>query len=117
MGHLVGIALPLALIIVAVGLARREIKLFRGTHALAGDLKDVLGSDFFEYTRWRLARRLTGVVLLVATAVTLAALELATTSAGAQLYVALITTEALGLIIVGLLDLRETGKRTRRQRD
>jgi hypothetical protein len=118
-GHLVGIALPLALIIVAVGLARREIKLFRGTHELAGDLKDVLGADFFEYTRWRLARRLTGVVLLVATAVTLAALELvpATTSAGAQLYVALITTEALGLICVGLLDLRETGKRTRRQRD
>jgi hypothetical protein len=118
-GYVVGIAIPLVLVILAGALAAREIRLYRGTHEIAGDLKSVLGADFFEYTRWRLARRLTGVVLLVATAVTLAALELApaTTASGAQLYVALITTEALVLIALGVLDLRETGKRARRAHD
>lgn len=115
MGFLVGIALPALLVGVAIALAVREIRLFRATHAIAGDLASALGADFFEYTRWRLVRRLTGVALL-ATAVTLAALELApaTGLAGAQLYIALLTTEALALIIVGLLDLRETAKRRKR---
>lgn len=116
MGFLVGIALPALLVGVAIALAVREIRLFRATHAIAGDLASALGADFFEYTRWRLVRRLTGVALLLATAVTLAALELApaTGLAGAQLYIALLTTEALALIIVGLLDLRETAKRRKR---
>ncbi|HUH02238.1 MAG TPA: hypothetical protein VML75_09585 [Kofleriaceae bacterium] len=116
MGFVLGIALPAVLVAVAGALAHREIRLYRGTRAIAGDLVDALGADLFEYTRWRLLRRLTGVIVLLATAVTLAALELApaTSITGAQLYLALLTTEALTLIILALLDLRETARRRSR---
>ena len=99
-----GLLLPAFLCAIAVFIARRERRLYRHS-------KDA-GWDLFLYSKGRLWRRMAGVGVLLATAGTLAAVELfpATTSAGASAYLVLLLVEVLALLILPLIDLWETAR-------
>ena len=107
MDPLVSIALPLVLWALAFGLARREWRHYRAD--------DDIGTDLFVYSRGRLARRMTGVALLVVLGATLAALGLfpARTPRGLSIYMALLIAEVLVLIVLPLIDLWETARTAR----
>jgi hypothetical protein len=104
MDPFVSIVLPVALLALAVLLARREWRQYRG----ATDI----GSDLFVYSRGRLVRRMTGVGLLVALGMTLAALGVfpARTASGLSIYLALLISEVLVLLLLPFLDLWETSR-------
>lgn len=99
--------LPAILWGLAFLLARRELKQYKTA--------DEIGSDLFVYSRGRLIRRMTGVVMLVALGTTLAALGVfpASTASGASIYMGLLISEVLILLVLPLLDLWETARTAR----
>lgn len=101
--------LAIAAVIAAVAalLARREIGLYR----LRRDAED----DLFVYSKWRLARRLTGVFVLALTACTLVAWELfpPTTATGASVFMTVFLTEVAALVILPIFDLVDTTRSAR----
>ena len=107
MDPVVSIVLPAALCGLAYFLARREWKQYK--------LAEDIGSDLFVYSRGRFIRRMTGVVLLVALAMTLAALGVfpARTASGVSIYMALLISEVLILLVLPLFDLWETARTAR----
>jgi hypothetical protein len=92
------------MLLLAIGLARREWRLYRTTNDM--------GSDLFLYTRGRLARRMGGVLVLAALAATFAALGLrpARNAHEASAYLGLIMGELLLLIGMSVWDLIETAR-------
>lgn len=102
MERALGIALPIALWIAAYLLARRETNAYaeRGS----GD------TDVFVYSKRRYVRRMLGVGILVCTGMTLMAWELvgASTAGGAMIYMGLLGVEVAALVVLPVLDLRET---------
>lgn len=104
MAILLGLVLPVLLGVLAIWLGRRELRVYRESNDF--------GSDLFVYTKGRLWRRMTGVVLLGLTGATLAALELfpAQTVSGVSVYLALLCAEVMGLLVLPLVDLWETGR-------
>jgi hypothetical protein len=106
MGPAFDVTVPLLLVLVAVLLGRRELRLYRASHD-----ED---SDLFVYSRGRLHRRLAGVVVLASTGLTLGAMAWlpAISPRGTAIYVALLTTEVLALIAIPILDLIETTRRS-----
>ena len=72
---------------IALLLARRELAIYRARRAA--------DSDVFVYSKWRLARRLTGIAVLASTAITLVAWVLIppTTAGGASAYITLFMCE------------------------
>jgi hypothetical protein len=104
MGVFAGVVVPLALAVLAFMLGRRELALYREG--------DEFGSDLFVYSKGRLWRRMTGIGVLVALALTLVALEFLPFRSGPALsiYVALLVTEVAALVVLPLIDLWETAK-------
>lgn len=104
MGLFAGVVVPLALGVLAFIMGRRELALYR-----AGD---EFGSDLFVYSKGRLVRRMTGIGVLVALALTLVALEFLPFRSGSALtiYMALLVTEVAALVVLPLIDLWETAK-------
>ena len=103
MGITTGVVLPCLLVALAGWLGRREWRLYR---APATD-----GTDLFVYSRGRLVRRMIGLVALAAIGVTLAVIELAAASAAVVTGCgALLVAELLVLVVVPVLDLRETAR-------
>ena len=102
MGVGVGILLPVVLWGLALVIAKRELGLYR-EHA-------EFGTDLFAYSKWRLARRLTGVLVMIALGATLMAYELAPASSprGASIYLGVLVGEVLALVVLPVLDLWET---------
>ncbi len=102
MGWVTGILFPIILWSLSVMLVRREFELYR--------VQEDFGTDLFLYTKGRLIRRLTGVVVIVALGATLMAMELypAGSGAGASIYLALLLSEMLALVVIPLLDMWET---------
>ncbi len=102
------LALAAALLICAALLARHQLRSYRLAKAVGKD-----ESDFFRYSRRRLIIRLLGTAILAATGITLAVWELAAprSADGAQRLVVILTAEVATLVVVALLDLRETAKR------
>lgn len=101
------ILLPAAILALAFALARREWRLYRTAAEI--------GSDLFVYSRWRLCRRLGGVVVLVALAGTFVLLGARgpRDAAEASAYVGALVGEVLVLVGLSIWDLRETGKTAR----
>jgi len=101
------IVLPLALWGLAYGLGRREWRHYKAS--------DEIGTDLFVYSRGRLWRRMTGVGMLVALGLTLAALGLfpARSPQGLSIYMAVLITEVLVLLLLPLFDLWETARTAR----
>ena len=96
--------MPLALWLLALGLARRELGLYRDS--------DEFGSDLFVYSKGRLVRRMTGIGVLVALGATLASLEFLPfrSSTALTIYIVLLVTEVAALVVLPLIDLWETAK-------
>ena len=103
MSPLVSILLPSCVLAIAYVLARREWHSYRSS-AETGDL--------FVYGRGRLVRRLVGVGVLAALALTLTALDIlpARTPRGAHTYLGLFAAEIGTLVALALWDLWETGR-------
>lgn len=103
MSIVVGLLLPVLLVVLAIWMARRELSVYKDS--------DDFGSDLFVYTKGRLYRRLSGCGLLGLTGLTLAAFELfpAQTVNGFSIYLALLCVEVLGMLVLPLVDLWETG--------
>jgi hypothetical protein len=103
----VSIVVPSLLVGLACALGRREWKQYRAAAEI--------GSDLFVYTRGRLIRRMTGVALLVALAVTLALFGALPprTPAGASVYLGVMLGEVVLLIVLPIVDLVETARTAR----
>ena len=88
-------------------LARRELGIYRARKAA--------DSDVFVYSKWRLARRLTGIAVLASTAITLVAWVLVppTTAGGASAYITLFMCEVAALFVLAIVDLIETTRTAR----
>lgn len=101
------IILPAVVLLLALGLARREWRLYR--------LSNEIGSDLFVYSRWRLVRRLGGVIVLVGLAATFAALGAwpPHDARAANTYLGLIVGEIAVLVVFSVLDLLETSRTAR----
>jgi len=105
----VGAILALA----AVPLAMRELGAYRtrdrSEQAAFGAIKNAT-SDLFIYSRRRLVRRLTGIAVLSALGVVLVVWELAPPSSpsGATVLLGLLLTGVVALVLIAILDLRET---------
>lgn len=104
MGAVETIVLPAIVALVALGLARREWRLYRVSHEI--------GSDLFLYSRGRLARRMGGVGILMALAATFAGLGFAPPrdAKDASVFLGLIVGELLTLIALSVWDLIETAR-------
>lgn len=104
MGILTGVVFPIVLCAIAWFLGRRELALYREA--------DEYGHDLFVYSKGRLYRRMTGVAVLVLLGGTLLAMEMfpASSGRGISIYLALILTEVAALVVLPLLDLRETAR-------
>jgi hypothetical protein len=104
---IVTVFLPAFLIGLAYVLGRRELRQYR--------LSGSIGSDLFVYSRGRLIRRLTGVGMLVALAVTLALLGFLRPAAprGASLWLAVILGEVIAILLLPIFDLIETARSAR----
>lgn len=95
------------LAIASVPLAIREIRAYRR--------RDDLADDLFVYSRRRLVRRLFGLGVLAGVGATLLVWELATPSdaRAASILMMVLLAEILALIVIGVLDLRETSRTAR----
>lgn len=100
-------ALPAALVVLAAVVARREWRQYRSATAI--------GSDLFRYSRGRLVRRMTGVGVLVALAMTLAALGWVRprTASGLSALLGALLVEVALLVALPILDLWETARTAR----
>jgi hypothetical protein len=109
MGIATGVVLPCILCALAWWLGRRELHLYQvSTNAGAADGD---GDDLFVYSRGRLRRRMIGLGALAAIGLTLAVLELGATSPEIVMTCgALLATELVVLLVVPILDMRETAR-------
>ena len=107
MDPIVSIVVPAVLWGLAYVLARREWRQYQAAAEI--------GRDLFVYSKGRLIRRMTGVVLLVALGTTLAALGLfpARTATGASIDMALLISEVRVLLVLPVIDLWETARSAR----
>jgi predicted permease len=111
MGVATGVVLPCLLFALAGWLARRELRQYQASNAADGDGD---GDDLFVYSRARLRRRMIGLGALAAIGVTLAVMELGASSAEiVTVCGALLATALLVLLVVPILDLRETARTAR----
>jgi hypothetical protein len=94
------------LAVAAVPLALREISGYRHR-----DDRD----DLFVYSRARLVRRVTGMVVLAAAGVTLLIWDLAPPDdpGTASLLLGLVLIEVVALVVIAILDMRETSRTAR----
>lgn len=90
----------------AVVMAFRELRAYRHR-----DQRD----DLFRYSRRRLIRRLAGMIVLAGVAATLVVWELAPpdTPGAASVFVTLLMVEVAALVVIAVLDLRETSSTAR----
>lgn len=90
----------------AIALAARELRSYRTRDD---------GGDLFIYSRKRLVRRLIGLGVLAATGATLSIWEIAPPGdpGAASLFLGLLLLEIVSLVVIAVLDLRETSSTAR----
>ena len=100
------VAVGALLAIGAIPLAIREVGAYRRR-----DDTD----DLFRYTRRRLIRRVTGLVILAGVGATLAIWELAPPAdpGSASMLLGLLLVEVVALVVIAVLDMRETSTTAR----
>jgi hypothetical protein len=96
------LVVPVLVWYLAFLLGRRELRAYRRRHKEETDL--------FVYSKGRFIRRMTGVVALVATGLTLAAWDFLPpkTPQQASLYVGLLLAEVAIIVVLSMVDLWET---------